>query len=155
MVWALGDELGFHIDGVAPLAPTLLDLAILMQDPVHGADRAMVEALVEQGCVDFGRSLVHEPRLAQQVDDALAFVSRQSPRGFGPWADSHGRPCRRHLAAMEGGARQPDRRAGGGDHPTARRQGRHGVHQGSSPLTIGRPSSKATFFWISMTASAR
>ena len=45
--------------------------------------------------------------------------------------------------------------AGGGDQAAAWRQGRHGVHQDPSSLSIWRPSSAATFFWSSMIASAR
>src|SRR5665647_2266156 len=75
-------------------------------------------------------------------------------RGLGSGADSRGRSCRRGPAAMEAGAGQPQGGAGGGDHAWLGRQGGHGVHQDSSSLTIGRPRSKATFFWMSMTASA-
>src|SRR5664280_2546158 len=155
LVWAFGDEFGLGVDGVAQLSAAFPDFVVLMQDPVHGADRAMVEALVEQAGVDLRRGLIDEPRLAQQIDDALAFVRRQRPRGLGSGTNSHRRPRRRSPASMEAGAGQPQGGAGGGDHAWLGRQGGHGVHQDSSSLTIGRPRSKATFFWMSMTASAR
>lgn len=50
---------------------------------------------------------------------------------------------------------QAGKDASSGDHSHLGRQGDHDVHQGCSSLAIGRPSSKATFFWMSMTASAR
>src|SRR5271154_1870824 len=137
------------------LPTALFDFVMFAKDPIHGADRAAIDALVEQRGVDFRRGQIDILRLAQQVDDALAFMWRERPRGLGPLENRRGRQFRPRLAAMEGGARQPQRGAGGGDQATIERQSRHGVHQDSSSGATGRPSSNATFFWISMTASAR
>ena len=38
------------------------------QDAVHGADRAVVDALVEQASVDLGGGLIGEARLVQKVE---------------------------------------------------------------------------------------
>src|SRR5271165_2432291 len=53
----------------AQLLATLLHLAVLVEDAIHGPDRAMIEALVQQLGVDFRRGLVDEPRFAQQIED--------------------------------------------------------------------------------------
>lgn len=66
------------------LLTTLLDLAILAQDPIQGPDRTEVEALVQQFRVNFRRSLVDEAGFAQQIEDGLALVNAQRPGGT--WA---------------------------------------------------------------------
>jgi hypothetical protein len=38
---------------MAQLVPSLLDFVIVGEKPIHGADRAMVDALVEQRGIDF------------------------------------------------------------------------------------------------------
>jgi hypothetical protein len=64
LVGTLGDEFRFLVDGVAQLLAALLHFRALVEDPIHSADRAIVETLVEQLCVDFRRGLVDEPRFA-------------------------------------------------------------------------------------------
>jgi hypothetical protein len=86
---------------------------------------------------------------------ALPFIRCERPSRLGPGACGRGRSFRCHLVAMKSGPRQPNRRAGGSDHARLGRRRGHGVHQDVSPLSISRPRSKATFFWISITASAR
>ena len=55
-----GDELGLLVRGVGGLAAAFTHLVVLVEDPVHGGDRAQVDALVEQLGVDGGRGLVDE-----------------------------------------------------------------------------------------------
>jgi len=43
------------------LPAALLDHAVLVQDPIHGADRAEEDAFIEQGGVDLSRGLIDEP----------------------------------------------------------------------------------------------
>jgi hypothetical protein len=66
---------------IAPL-PHLLACG---QDAVHGADRAVVDAFVEQAGVDLGGRLIGEARRAQQIEHGLALqhgerASRARPR---------------------------------------------------------------------------
>ena len=140
---------------MAQLAAPFADLAVLGEDAIHGPDRAQIDALVEQAGVDFGGRQIDEARPPQHLEDGLLLGVGQRPRGL--WTRQRWRrrlfAC--ELAAMQAGARKPQRRAGCGDQPAARRQSRHGVHQEPSSFTIGSPRSAATFFWISMIASAR
>src|SRR5271166_339750 len=155
LIWAFGEEFGLLINGAAQLPPPFADFVMLGEDAIHGADRAQIDALVEQAGVDFGWGQIDEPRLPQQVEDGLALLSGKRPPWRWPRARSRWRSSLQGLTAMTAGARQPERRAGGGDQAAARRQSRHGVHQDPSSLSAGRPSNAATFFCNSMIASAR
>jgi len=119
------------------------------QDAVHGPDRAVIDALVEQGGVDFGRSQIGKARLAQPVEHRVPFFGRQragrarSGRGRRQW----GGPTR--AVAIDSGARHAQGVAGGGGEAIAGRQGDHRFHHGSSSLSgvaRGIPSKDATFF---------
>jgi hypothetical protein len=62
---------------MAQLVAAFADFGVLVQYPIHGPDRAVIDALVEQGGVDFGRGEVGEARLTQKVEDGLAFGGAQ------------------------------------------------------------------------------
>ena len=79
LIWAFGEKFGLLIDGVAQLPAPFADFVMLGENAIHGADRAQIDALVEQAGVDFGRGQIDEPRLPQQVEDDLALLSRQAP----------------------------------------------------------------------------
>jgi hypothetical protein len=68
------------------------------------------------------------------------------------------RPGEIGAPTVEAGARHVQRRAGAGGETGRRRQGDDRVHHGSSSLSgsvaSGIPSRAATFFWMSMIASA-
>ena len=70
--------------GLPELIAPLPDLLGVGQDPVHCADRAVVDAFVKQGRIDFGRRLVHEARAVQLVEHGLSLTARQRPRGARP-----------------------------------------------------------------------
>ncbi len=46
-VGLLRQKLGFLVSRMAQLLAAFADLAIVVQDPVHGADRAVVDAFVQ------------------------------------------------------------------------------------------------------------
>jgi hypothetical protein len=73
LVGAVGDELGADAGRVGGLGAAVADLVAAGQDPVHGADAAVVAALVEQDGPGLGRGLVGEPVAVQGVDDLLSF----------------------------------------------------------------------------------
>src|SRR5450631_4402126 len=150
-----GEKLGLLVDGASQLPAPFADFVMLGENAIHGADRTRMDALVEQAGVDFGWGQIDKPRLPQVVEDDLALLRDKRPPWRWPWAHGRKRLSPESLAAMKAGARQTKRRAGGGDQAAAWRQARHGVHQDSSSLEAGRPSNTATFFWISMIASAR
>src|SRR6516162_1091543 len=142
---------------MAQLIAALTDFLVGGQDAVHGADRAMVDALVEQAGVDLGGRLVGKARRAQKVEHGLAFHHRQRapwarPGAHDAWSDQTG------ALTVDAGARHVHGRAGAGGQtrPWCQRDDR--VHHDTSSLSgvaSGIPSSAATFFWISMIASAR
>ena len=55
-----GQQFRLLVMGMAELVAALLQLSISSQDAVHGADRAEIDALVEQGGIDLGWRLVAE-----------------------------------------------------------------------------------------------
>ena len=79
LIWAFGEKFGLLIDGAAQLPAPFADFVMLGENAIHGADRAQIDALVEQAGVDFGWSQIDEPRLPQQVENDLALLSRPAP----------------------------------------------------------------------------
>src|SRR5271166_4141047 len=122
LIWAFGEKFRLLIDGAPQLSTPFADFVMLGENAIHGADRAQIDALVEQAGVDFGWSQINKPRLPQQVEDGLALLSGKRPPWRWPRARSRWRSSLQGLTAMTAGARQPERRAGGGDQAAARRQ---------------------------------
>src|SRR5258708_12179984 len=84
-VGRLRQQLRLFIDWMPQLLAPLSDFLTSCQDGVHGADRAMVDALVEQASVDLGGGLIGEERRVEMVDDGLRVfdntaTSRLPPR---------------------------------------------------------------------------
>ena len=158
LIWAFGQQFGFRINRMAQLITAFPDLVMIGQDAVQGPDRAVIDALVEQGGVDFGRGEVGEARLAQKVEDGLAFSGAQCAGRAGVERRFDRRPGQAGAPAMDAGARQSQGGAGRRRGTGCRRQSDDGVHQDSSPLLIGAsgiPNRSESFFWRSMIASAR
>jgi hypothetical protein len=63
---------------MAELSAAFADLVVAVEDAIHGTDRAMIEALVKQTGVDFGRRLVSEARRVQQIQDDLLLWGGES-----------------------------------------------------------------------------
>ena len=145
LIWAFGEKFRLLIDGAPQLSTPFADFVMLGENAIHGADRAQIDALVEQAGVDFGWSQINKPRLPQQVEYDLALFRDKRPHWRWPRAHSRKRLSPEGLAAMKASARQPQRCAGGGDQAAARRQSRHGVHQDPPSLSAGGPSNAATF----------
>ena len=118
----------------------------------------MVDALVEQGGVDLRRRQVGEARLAQQIEHGLRSSARQRAGRAGRGAGSTGGRGQTGAPAIDAGARQAQGGAGGGRDAGRRRQGKRRRPSGSA-VAVARiersPQQGATFFWISMIASAR
>jgi len=58
---------------VGSLGAAVADLVAAGQDAVHGADTAVVAALVEQHGPRLGRGLVGEPVAVQGIEDLFSF----------------------------------------------------------------------------------
>jgi|SRR4051794_19210740 len=52
LVGGFGQQLGLLVDGMAALVAAFADFAVFGQDAIHGADRAMIDALVQQDGMD-------------------------------------------------------------------------------------------------------
>ena len=60
---------------MAELLAAFADFAVLSKNAIHGADRAVVDAFIEQAGVDFGRRLVCEARRMQQLHTTCCWVA--------------------------------------------------------------------------------
>ena len=74
-----GQQFGLPVDGMAELLAAFADFAVLAEDAIHGADRAVVDAFIEQAGVDLGRRLVGEARRVQQIQHRPAVAGRSTP----------------------------------------------------------------------------
>jgi hypothetical protein len=85
---------------------------MFLEDPIHGADRAVVGTLVEQAGVDFRRGQVNETRFAQKVEHPQPLFGAQG--SFRIWPSACG--CTRPLPAgtVNAGAGNPERGTGSG-----------------------------------------
>ena len=97
---------------MAQLVAAFVDFMVVIEEAVHGADRAEVDALVEQGGVDFGRGKVGEARLAQKVEHGLAFGGAQGAGRAGAGGRFDRRPGQAGAPTMDAGARQSQGAAG-------------------------------------------
>src|ERR1019366_9524928 len=120
------------------LIAALFQLPVLGQDAMHGAYRAEIDVLVQQGGIDLYRSLVAEPFRVQMIEHYLAFSRVQSPlrRGAGPlWNCWLHAPIQRGPRHTEGTT--------GDSFTDAVTQLQSGVHQFSSSIWmfgIGLPN---------------
>ena len=77
LIGTFGQQLGLSVGGMAKLRATFVNLAVLLEDAVHGADRAAVDAFIKQGGVDLGRCLVSKPWFVQQIQHHLLLRNAQ------------------------------------------------------------------------------
>src|SRR5665811_389327 len=70
-------QLRLFVNRMAQVIAAIADFLACGQDAVHGADRAVVGALVEQAGVDFGGCLIGKARRAQKVEHSLSFHDGQ------------------------------------------------------------------------------
>ena len=140
---------------MAPLVPALSDLAVLLQNPIHRANRAEVGSLVQKRGPHLGGRLIDEPLTVQGSEDLLPLglvegsVRPRTTRRFG----------RHRLApAIQRGTSYAQRLAGFRrlTNPPRQLLGRH--DQSLSSLLSGFrgiPNSSEVFFWISNIVSTR
>ena len=76
LVRRFGQQLRLGVVRMAPLVPALSDLAVLLQNPIHRANRAEVGSLVQKRSPHLSGRLVDEPLTVQGPEDflALSFV---------------------------------------------------------------------------------
>ena len=89
LVGRFGQQLRLRVVRMAPLVPALSDLAVLLQNPIHRANRAEVGSLVQKRGPHLGGRLVDEPLTVQGPEDFLALslvegsVRPRTPLRFG------------------------------------------------------------------------
>ena len=128
----------------------------MIEDPIHRSDRAVVNALVEQGRIDLGRRLICETRRVQHVQHDLLLRLGQRAGRPRPWKRKNRRRGKNRASPMHRGPRNSDRGANGGGHAAGGRKIHDSLGQGSSPPgASGTPSRSESFFWTAMMASAR
>jgi hypothetical protein len=126
------------------LVASFANLIVVVENAVHGAQRAEPLALVEQRGVYLGRRQVHEAWLVEHRQNLLALLGWQGTRLWRAGLLAFGRcglrvhsPVVRRTREPEGEAswRNPDLAAGS----------HHRIHHDLS-LASGVPSKAATFF---------
>ena len=76
-IWPHRQQFRLGIDGMAELLAARANFVVGMEDPIQGAHRAMVGALVEQSGVDFGRGLIDKAGRPKQIEHGLPRPRRQ------------------------------------------------------------------------------
>jgi hypothetical protein len=128
------------------LAP-LPDFLGCGQEAVHGADRAVVDALVEQAGIDLGGRLIGEARRVQKVQHDLAFDGGQGTERFRSGA-THGLwPRQTPALTIDAGARQVQSRARTGGEAKRWRQRDDGIDHDASSLSPAADPARLPLFW--------
>jgi osmotically-inducible protein OsmY len=68
------------LDGMAELVAAFADPAVFRQDAIQGADRAKIDALVEQGGIDLRGGQIDEPGCSQNIEHTAAFFRSKGTR---------------------------------------------------------------------------
>jgi hypothetical protein len=90
LVGAGGQQFGLRVSRMDKFVSALPYLALALENPVHGANRAMILALIEQRGVNRGRRAILKPLLMQTRQHRFSFLRNQRPRHM-----PHGLRCRR------------------------------------------------------------
>src|ERR1700692_3944410 len=133
---------------MAQVIAAFTDFLVGSQDAVHGADRTMVDALVEQDGVDLGGCLVSKTRRAQKVEYGSTFHDSQRASWARPRPKRGQRPGQTGTPTVDAGARHVQGRAGAGGQTGSRRQTDDRPRPDLSSLSgvaSGIPSTAATF----------
>ena len=104
LVRTFGQQFGLPVDGMAELLAAFADFAVLAENTVHGADRAVVDALIEQAGVNLGRRLVGEARRVQQIQHDLLLRNTQRAGRLRSRATDHQRYGEPGTPALHAGA---------------------------------------------------
>ena len=139
-----GQQFRLLIRGMGELIAALASFTLLRQEPVHGADGAVIAALVQQRGIDGGGRTILESFFMQAAQHG--FPLRRTER-----AGRYGR----RGGANEGTMPPVERRPGDAEDGAGGLDTHHGSEFGDSGhqsfssrsgARIGRPSSIATFF---------
>ena len=144
LVGSGGQQFRFGVSRMRELVAALTRLARAFQNPVHGANRAMIKALVEQRGVNRRRRAVLKSLLMKAGQDHFPFRANQRTRHV-PHGGSRRRKKIQTPLPIKRSARKVESLAGGSDSDH-RRKIPDGRSHDTSVSAIGMPSSIATFF---------
>ena len=148
-------QFGLGVERMAQLLAACAHFVVGPQNAIHGADRAMIAALVEQGGVDFCWREIGKARRTEQIEYGFARRCWQRARWTRP-ADGEGGGRARRFMLRSRLAR--DRPSAAQVAPTEPMAGIHAASPSVSAALCGAsgiPSRSASFFWVSIIASAR
>ena len=117
-----GQQFGFLVDGMTQLSAPFANFAMLAQQPIHRADRAMIDAFIQQRGVDFRGGLIRETRRMKQIQHHPLLRTGQRTGWPRPrttdwrWRDQSDAP------PVHAGTRYPKRGADTGGQTGRRRQ---------------------------------
>ena len=135
------------INRMAHLPAAFADFAVLTEQATHGADRAVIVTLIEQGGIDLGRRLVSETGRMRQIEHRALLRDAQGPGWPRTRTDDRRRRAQAGPPALHIGAGNPERGAGSGGQSAGRHECHDRFGQGTPSLDAsGMPSSAATFF---------
>jgi len=139
-----GQQLRLLIRRMGELITTFTSFTLLFQNPVHRAERAVIDALVQQGGEDRGRRAILKAFLMQTGKHRVPLRQAESARrnGFLRWAESGSL-----LSIVRGSGEAKN--FTGGLRAHHRRQLVDGGHQSCGSRSVvqsGRPNRAATFF---------
>ena len=91
---------------MAELVAAFADLSVFGQDAIQGADRAKIDALVQQGGIDLRGGQIDEPGCSQKIKHTAAFFRSKGTRWRKPGRPRRGRPEEQVRAgAIDAGGR--------------------------------------------------
>src|SRR5476649_2576151 len=121
------------------LVAALLQLPVFRQDAMHRADRAEINAFIDQRCKDLRRGLIAKAFRVQMIEHGLPFRDIECTRRFGAYPARSGWP----HASIQRSPRHPEG-AAGNRFADAVAQLQSNAHQFSSSIWmfgIGLPNS--------------
>src|ERR1017187_1534688 len=139
-----GQQFRLLIRGMGELIAALASFTLLRQQPVHGADGAVIAAFVQQRGIDGGGRAILESFFMQAAQNGFPLRLAERAGRYG-----------RRGGANEGSLPPVERRPGDAEDGAGGLDTHHGSefgdggHQGFSSRSgarVGRPSSAATFF---------
>jgi hypothetical protein len=79
LVGHFGQQFRLLVDGMTQLPTPFANFAMLAQQPIHRADRAMIDAVIQQRGVDFRGGLIREARRVKQIQHHPLLRTGQRP----------------------------------------------------------------------------
>ena len=122
LVGLFGQQFGFLVNGMTQLPTPFANFAMLAQQPIHRADRAMIDAVIQQCGVDFRGRLIRETRRVKQIQHHPLLRTGQRTGWPRPYATDRWWRDQPDAPPVHAGTRYPKRGADTGGQTGRRRQ---------------------------------